>query len=100
MHLFAQVAGGAGVDLWPFAVLVISVGLIIFLITVLKVHAFLALILAAFAAGLLSRPGRLEGEPLKSHWLQAIELTTTEFGVTAGKIGVVIALTEYSVSRC
>lgn len=91
MHLLAQVADG-GVDLWPFAVLVISVGLIIFLITFLKVHAFLALILAAFAAGLLSRPGRLEGEPLKSHWLQAIELTTTEFGVTAGKIGVVIAL--------
>jgi GntP family gluconate:H+ symporter len=91
MHLFAQVAGGS-VDWWPFAVLVISVGLIIFLITVLKVHAFLALILAAFAAGLLSRPGKLEGEPLKSHWLQAIELTTTEFGVTAGKIGVVIAL--------
>jgi gluconate:H+ symporter, GntP family len=91
MCLFAQVGGGS-VDWWPFAVLVISVGLIIFLITVLKVHAFLALILAAFAAGLLSRPGRLEGEPLKSHWLQAIELTTSEFGVTAGKIGVVIAL--------
>jgi gluconate:H+ symporter, GntP family len=90
-YLFAQV-GGASVDWWPFAVLVISVSLIIFLITVLKVHAFLALILAAFAAGLLSRPGKLDGEPLKSHWLQAIELTTSEFGVTAGKIGVVIAL--------
>jgi gluconate:H+ symporter, GntP family len=90
-YFFAQVGGGS-VDWWPFAVLVISVSLIIFLITVLKVHAFLALILAAFAAGLLSRPGRLEGEPLKSHWLQAIELTTSEFGVTAGKIGVVIAL--------
>src|SRR5687768_15438735 len=90
MYVFAQAA--AGVDWWPFAVLAISVSLIIFLITVLKVHAFLALILAAFAAGLLSRPGRLEGEPLKSHWLQAIELTTSEFGVTAGKIGVVIAL--------
>jgi gluconate:H+ symporter, GntP family len=89
--LFAQAAAGT-VDWWPFAVLAISVGLIIFLITVLKVHAFLALILAAFTAGLLSHPGRLEGEPLKSHWLQAIELTTSEFGVTAGKIGVVIAL--------
>lgn len=89
--LFAQVAAGA-VDWWPFAVLAICVGLIIFFITVLKVHAFLALVLAAFAAGLLARPGQLAGEPLKSHWVQAIELATTEFGVTAGKIGVVIAL--------
>jgi len=90
MYVFAQAA--AGVDWWPFAVLAICVGLIIVLITVLKVHAFLALILAAFAAGLLSRPGTLADEPLKSHWLQAVELATSEFGVTAGKIGVVIAL--------
>ena len=67
MYVFAQAA--AGIDWWPFAVLAICVGLIIVLITVLKVHAFLALILAAFAAGLLSRPGTLADEPLKSHWL-------------------------------
>lgn len=91
MHLFAQVAAGSP-DYWPFAVLIICVALIVFLITVLKVHAFLALILAAFTAGLLSKPGKLQGEPLQSHWIQAIELTTTEFGATAGKIGVVIAL--------
>jgi H+/gluconate symporter-like permease len=86
--LLAQSA--AAPDYWPFAVLAISVGLIITLITVLRVHAFLALILAAFAAGLLAKS--LPGEPEKSHWVQAVELTTTEFGVTAGKIGVVIAL--------
>lgn len=90
--LLAQVtaAPAATPDYWPFAVLGISVALIITLITVLRVHAFMALILAAFAAGLLART--LPGEPEKSHWVQAIELTTTEFGVTAGKIGVVIAL--------
>ena len=87
--LIAQAAGTAP-DYWPFAVLGISVALIITLITVLRVHAFMALILAAFAAGLLAKT--LPGEPLKSHWVQAIELTTTEFGTTAGKIGVVIAL--------
>jgi len=87
--LFAQVAATSP-DYWPFAVLAISVGLIITLITVLRVHAFMALILAAFAAGLLAKS--LPGEPEKSHWVQAVELTASEFGVTAGKIGVVIAL--------
>ncbi len=87
--LIAQTAGAAP-DYWPFAVLAISVGLIITLITVLRVHAFMALIFAAFAAGLLAKT--LPGEPEKSHWVQAVELTTAEFGTTAGKIGVVIAL--------
>jgi GntP family gluconate:H+ symporter len=64
--------------------------LIIILITLFRVHAFLALILAAVAAGLLAR--KLPGEPEKSHWVQAVELTTSEFGMTAGKITVVIAL--------
>lgn len=90
--LLAQVAAApaASPDYWPFAVLGISVAIIVTLITVLRVHAFLALILAAFAAGLLAKT--LPGEPEKSHWVQAVELTTAEFGVTAGKIGVVIAL--------
>jgi H+/gluconate symporter-like permease len=75
---------------WPFAVLAISVALIILLITWLRVHAFVALIIAAIAAGLLAET--LPGEPEKSHWVQAVELATTEFGTTTGKIGVVIAL--------
>lgn len=92
MAILAQLSG-SGPDYWPFAVLIISVALIVILITVLKVHAFLALIMAAISAGLLSRVGSLPGEAEgKSHWVQAVELTTSEFGVTAGKIGVVIAL--------
>lgn len=82
----------ADVSLWPFAVLALSVGLVILLITVLRVHAFLALVLAAIAAGLLSPVGSLPGEPAKSHWVQAVELTTVELGATAGKIGLIIAL--------
>jgi len=88
LHYFA--AASASPDYWPFCVLVISVALIIALITVLRVHAFMALILAAICAGLLAKS--LPGEPQSSHWVQAVELTTSEFGVTAGKIGVVIAL--------
>ena len=78
--------------LWPFAVLVLSVALLVVLIAVLRVHAFLALVLAAIAAGLLAPVGSLPGEPERSHYVQAVELTTSEFGTTAGKVAVVIAL--------
>jgi GntP family gluconate:H+ symporter len=82
----------AGPGYWPFVVLLLSVALIVVLITVLRVHAFLALILAAIAAGLLAPIGSLPGEPAVGHFVQAVELTTAEFGATAGKIGVVIGL--------
>lgn len=89
--LFAQAAVSPGY--WPLVVLAVAVALIVVLITVVRVHAFLALILAAFAAGLLSWPGTLPGEAEgKSHWVQAVELTAGEFGTTAGKIGIVIGL--------
>ncbi len=88
MLFFAQAA--ATPDYWPFGVLFISVALIVFLITVLRVHAFLALTLAAVTAGLLS--ASLPGEPGKAHWVQAVELTAAAFGTTAGNIGIVIAL--------
>ena len=38
-------AAGTSVNLWPFAILGISVALIIVLITVVRVHAFLALMI-------------------------------------------------------
>ena len=47
---------------YHFAFLAISIALIIILITLLRVHAFLALILAAITAGLLAKPGTLPGE--------------------------------------
>ncbi len=79
-------------NLWPFAILGICVATIIVLISVLRMHAFLALILTAVLAGALAPVGSLPGEPKASHWVQAVELTTSEFGIVAGKIGVVIAL--------
>jgi gluconate:H+ symporter, GntP family len=92
MHLYLAAALPSA-DLWPFAVLLICVGVIIFLITVLRMHAYFALMLAAITAGLLSRVGSLPGEELgKSHWLQAIEVPMSEFGLMAGRIGFVIAL--------
>lgn len=84
---------------WPFAVLIISLAAIIFMITVVRMHAFLALMLAAILAGLLATKlpgeyGTLPNDPAKekSHWVQAVELSTTEFGTTAGKIALVICL--------
>lgn len=84
---------------WPFVNLAISMALIVVLITVARVHTFLALILASIAAGLMSRVGLLDGrfhalfpdQPL-NHWVAAVELTAAEFGILAGKIGIIIAL--------
>lgn len=88
--LLAAIADTA--SLWPFAILAICVATIIVLITVLRIHAFLALIAVAILAGLLTPHGTLPGEPAKGHWVQAVEVTTVEFGVMAGKIGLVIGL--------
>src|SRR5882724_9749952 len=76
----------------PFAILGICVATIIVLISVFKVHAFLALILTAVLAGALAPIGSLPGEPQASHWVQAVEVASSEFGIVAGKIGIIIAL--------
>ena len=85
-------AVGSDPGTWPFLVLLISVALIVVLITVLKVHAFVALILAGITAGFLTPPGTLPGGAGKNHYVHAVELTTAELGTTAGKIALVIAL--------
>ncbi len=84
---------------WPFAILVISVALIVVQITVLKINAFLALVLAAIVAGLLAPVGSLPGEPAASHWVQAAEVTAAKFGEVAGGIGIAIALASV-LSMC
>ncbi|MEX1241946.1 MAG: gluconate transporter, partial [Cyclobacteriaceae bacterium] len=43
-------------DYWPFAVLLLSVGMVVFLITRWRFHPFIALMLSAIFVGLLS-PG-------------------------------------------
>jgi GntP family gluconate:H+ symporter len=93
MPIIAQIAAASGPDLWPLAILVLSVGLIILLITVARVHAFFALTLAAFAVGILARPGSLPNEEAGvNHWVYSVELATKEMGTMAGKIAVVIGL--------
>ena len=93
------VAAGDPASLWPFAVLGICLAVIVVLVTVVRMHAFFALIIAAILAGLLAQKlpgesGTLPATPEKerSHWVQAAELTTQGFGDIAGKIGVAIAL--------
>ncbi len=86
--------------LWPFAVLAICLATIVFLISVVRLHAFFSLIIAAVLAGVLAHTllpgeyGTLPKTPEKErgHWVQAAELTTEGFGKIAAKIGVVIAL--------
>ncbi len=84
---------------WPFAVLLISVALIVIQITVLRIHAFIALVMAAIAVGLLAPVGSLPGEPAASHWVQAAEVTAAKFGEVAGGIGIAIALASV-LSMC
>ena len=71
---------------WPFLVLLTGIVVVVLLIAVLRVHAFIALMLAAIVVGLMSNTAEV------STLLQAVETPMVEFGVLAGKIGFVIAL--------
>lgn len=96
----------ASADYWPFAVLVISIAVVIILITFVRAHAFLALILAAITAGLAARssslpplpkdpPPAIGKDPAKTapaHAMLAVERTAWEFGKACGGIGIVIML--------
>ncbi|NBV22503.1 MAG: hypothetical protein EBS05_11380 [Proteobacteria bacterium] len=109
--LFAVVSE---VSLWPLAVLAISFAFVVVLISYLRVPSFLALILAGVLTGLMAEqlPGAKarvhkpdspvvspDGRPLRNHWVQAVELTTIEFGRTAGSIAIVIGLATI-ISMC
>ena len=75
---------------WPFAILFLAIAAVVLMISVLRFHPFIALILAAIFVGLIapSLPGADGQNPL----VTAIELPMIEFGVMAGKIAWVIAL--------
>jgi GntP family gluconate:H+ symporter len=90
---------GGAPSWWPFAILAFCVAMIVVQITVLKINAFIALILAAIVAGLLSPVGSLPGEPAASHWVQAVEVTAAKFGEVTGGIGIAIALASV-LSMC
>jgi len=97
MPLLAQIASAQPSTTWPFVVLLVCLGTIIVLITKVRLHPFLSLMAAAILAGVLAEKlpgeyGTLPKEPAKerSHVIQAVELTTVEFGTTAGKIALII----------
>jgi GntP family gluconate:H+ symporter len=75
---------------WPFAVLLLSVGVVIIMITKWRINPFIALMLSAILVGLLSPalPLVLGQSPL----VTAVELPMAEFGIMVGKIGWVIAV--------
>ncbi|MEZ4830252.1 MAG: GntP family permease [Bacteroidia bacterium] len=75
---------------YPFAVLLLGIAFVILTIAVLRVHAFVALILAAIFVGLLNP--LVPGSEEVSRWVRAVELPMKEMGTTAGQIGFVIAL--------
>ncbi len=97
-------------SLWPLAVLLISVAFVIVGISLLRMHAFMALILAALLAGLLSGDRLIapkavnDGEIAaakaalsladqdKGNFVRAVELTIEGFGKTAGGISIVIGM--------
>lgn len=91
MPLFAT--SFAASPYWPFVVLGVSVTFVIVGISVLRLHAFLALIGAALLAGVMSSALPPDLKDLeKGKWLRAVELATEGFGKTAGDISIVIGM--------
>ena len=72
----------------PLGIVAFSILFVVFVITVLRLHAFFALILAAAVVSLLTATTQT-GD---GRYVKAIEAVMTEFGSTAGKLGFAIAL--------
>lgn len=72
----------------PLGIVALSIVFIVFVIAVLRLHAFFALMLAAALVSLLTATGQT-GD---GRFVKAIEAVMTEFGSTAGKLGFAIAL--------
>ena len=78
---------------WPFVILVTCVAFVIVAISKLRLHAFLALILAALLAGVMAASLPADPKnPAKGKLLRAVELCTEEFGTTAGKLSIVVGM--------
>jgi GntP family gluconate:H+ symporter len=90
------------VSYWPFVILAVSVVFIIVTITKLRMHPFIALILAAFLAGFMTVdftpdqlakiPSSMRDDAKANSWVAAVELTAIEFGGAAGAIAISIGL--------
>ncbi len=78
----------ATISYWPLIVLLIGTLAVVLMIVVLRLHAFIALMLAAILVGIL---GQTVPEGANA-WILAVENSMKEFGVTAGKVSFVIAI--------
>jgi GntP family gluconate:H+ symporter len=83
-------AAADALSLWPLAVLLICVVFVVAGIALLRLHAFVVLMLAAILAGLMSPS--LPNVPPMNGLVQAVELPMTELGAAAGRIAFVILL--------
>ena len=99
-------------DVWPFVVLVVSVAFVVVAISWWRLHAFLALILAAILAGVMATSlpvnpaakrnaatgqqdldyGKRVSTIAEGRLGQALKLTTVGFGETAAGIAIVIGM--------
>lgn len=83
---------------WPFVVLAVSVAFIIIAISVLRMHAFVALILAALLAGLLANKSSWDivqkdgSVKAMSSMVGVVEMVSKGLGDTARDIAISIAL--------
>src|SRR5262245_4018366 len=104
IHMMSLFAAAAGVrsPYWPFVILVVAITFIIIAITRLRLHAFIALIFAAFLVGFLTQgfkeslieklPAAMREDARANSWVAAVELTAIEFGTAAGGIAISIGL--------
>jgi len=76
-------------DLHPLIILGLAVAIVVGMIIVLRINAFVALITGAIIVSLLA-PGE---------WSDKINRVAVQFGVTAGKIGIVIAMAAI-IGKC
>jgi GntP family gluconate:H+ symporter len=96
--MFPLLAASTSTDLWPFLVLLVSVAFIVVGIGKLRLHAFLALILAAVLAGVLASffplatVDSVTHEPVIRSLGDVMSLVATGFGKTAGGVAISIGL--------
>ncbi len=83
-------AADAALGARPFVALLVSVGLLIALIGFARLHAFVALLIAAVVAGAIG--GTLADAGASGSLVAAVELTAREFGVVCGKVAIPIAM--------
>jgi GntP family gluconate:H+ symporter len=97
----------------PVGILLVAIGIVLGGILIVRLHAFLALLLAALVVGLLTSPAALEdyarGEVERGAWSEkaaddfvrstAGERVAVAFGETCGSIGVLIAMASI-IGKC